>query len=57
MDPDDTYADMVAQARAILQDNDRGLTSETDACVALAELVVNLDDWIQKGGFLPRKFR
>ncbi len=55
MDPDDTYTDMVRIARAILREgtaNDYSYTAEE-----LAELVVSLDDWIQKGGFLPRKFR
>lgn len=48
MDPNATYAKMYCVAREILKNS----TASEDAA-ELAELVLTLNDWIMRGGFLP----
>lgn len=46
MDPDATLAEMLEEARADQSEFHEGIHR-------LAELVLALDEWLRKGGFLP----
>lgn len=50
MDPNANLLEMRQLATKIWQDDQQ--TSPEDA-VRLAELIISLDDWIRRGGFLP----
>lgn len=54
MDPNANLNESLALANAIIDGNDYVDAGEAER---LAELVVALDDWIRKGGFLPDDWR
>lgn len=49
MDPDTNLNTQLTVARNILENE----ANQTGEAIQLAELVVALDEWIRKGGFLP----
>jgi hypothetical protein len=53
MDPDANLDEQRTLARRLITGADRGLAVEPEA-LRLAELALALDDWITRGGFLPR---
>ncbi len=56
MDPDINLRSQLARARGILQAVDDGMRVYEPDAERLAELVVALDEWITKGGFLPERW-
>jgi len=54
MDPDANMCEQLSLAKLIV--NDPYHICPGDFC-RLAELVLALDEWIQNGGFLPRRWR
>ena len=52
MDPNANLAEQLDSAKAILAAEDLDSDALTDI-TRLSELVIALDDWIKKGGFLP----
>ena len=63
MDPDALLADLLMMARATVNINDAACTNDRDDEytseheVEMAQAVLDLDEWIVKGGFLPRRWR
>lgn len=51
MDPDKTLADGLDLARTV---KDHGSNSDAED---LADALLDLDEWIAKGGYLPRRWR
>jgi hypothetical protein len=67
MDPESNLKEQIALAKSILKTMDEAgdasfsesvaiANDVADDAVALAELVMALDEWISRGGFLPRKW-
>jgi hypothetical protein len=56
MDPNENLKEQVEIAKDILLPDASDMELEEKA-VRLAELVVALDEWIQKGGFLPEAWK
>jgi hypothetical protein len=48
MDPNANLKEQLELAKRLIDDN-----TDQDAAYRLAELVLALDEWIRKGGFLP----
>ena len=58
MDPDANLEEQLSIARSIfLEDPDRNIENLSEEAIRLAELVLSLDEWIRKGGFLPASWR
>lgn len=55
MDPDENLAAQLSIAKEIMRVEDIYGTQDSEA-VRLAELVLALDTWIDKGGFLPNRW-
>lgn len=53
MDPSQTLADLLGSAREILAAEESSPEPPSDDTVALAERVLALHEWIERGGFLP----
>ena len=53
MDPDANLEEQLALAHAIADDDGESEDGFADDATRLAELVIALDEWIAKGGFLP----
>ncbi len=56
MDPDAALAEMRDISKALTEAKDLNSDSLTDAA-RLAELVMGLDEWILRGGYLPEDWR
>ena len=68
MDPNETLKQMLALAKRIeqradsaddgrpLSDQVANLADQAEDAEGLAGLVLALDDWLKKGGFLPRQW-
>lgn len=56
MDPDENLREQVEIAKDILLPDLSDMELEEKA-VRLAELVVALDEWIRKGGFIPEAWK
>jgi len=56
MDPDANLYEQIALARTINHGFDNVEPIEDFNCARLATLVVELDEWIRKGGFLPQRW-
>ena len=57
VDPDENLKQQLALASHIVWAAEEGRKVTTDDAHQLAELVINLHDWIRKGGFLPACWR
>lgn len=57
MDPDANLAEQLMLSQRIKFNYDEGFRPNEEDSNRLAELVVALDEWISKGGFLPAKWR
>ena len=53
MDPNANLQQQLCLASLILKADDENKTVDSPEAVLLAELVVALDEWLRKGGFLP----
>lgn len=56
MDPDENLKQQLEIAAKILDDVDNERRLDHDAAIRLAELVQSLDEWVKKGGFLPKEW-
>jgi len=56
MDPDSNLSEQLELAQEIVTSAEAGLSHPEEAC-RLAELVLALDEWIKKGGFLPQQWQ
>ncbi|QFP94706.1 HNH endonuclease [Mycobacterium phage LilMcDreamy] len=56
MDPDALLSDLLDDARGVLARDDQTGTEDAGH-VDLARKVVDLHDWIDRGGFLPQAWR
>jgi len=58
MDPNETLARMLAEARIVIDAVDQGGfgLSELDRAEQLAEHVLALDHWLSQGSFLPDRW-
>lgn len=56
MDPNANLYEQIKCATRIMQTLDVGEEIHSDDAYQLAELVVALDGWIRKGGFLPTQW-
>jgi len=56
MDPDTNLQEQRALAASILRDFDADQPVDAVDAARLAELVLALDGWIAKGGFLPARW-
>jgi hypothetical protein len=54
MDPDENLKQQLRLAREMLAAQDSGSYTAFDDVARLAELVIALDEWLHKGGALPR---
>lgn len=54
MDPDKTLQEMIALAQKVLDGETYPDLDDTDQ---LAELIINLDEWLAKGGALPQRWQ
>ena len=54
MDPDSNLTEQLEIAKDILGAVDHGGEIDEDDVVRLAELIESLDEWIRRGGFLPK---
>jgi hypothetical protein len=53
MDPNENLTEQLQIAREMTTDRDGGFTNQSESTLRLAELVIALDEWIRKGGFIP----
>lgn len=56
MDPDSNLTEQLELAKDILGAADHGGSIDEDDVVRLAELIESLDEWIKRGGFLPKRW-
>jgi hypothetical protein len=56
MDPDENLAAQLSIAKEIVRIEDVHWCTQDSEAVRLAELVLALDAWIDKGGFLPNRW-
>jgi len=56
MDPDTNLREQLQLAKKIMRHVDKGKPIDLDDVDRLADLVVSLDDWITRGGFLPQRW-
>jgi oligoribonuclease (3'-5' exoribonuclease) len=54
MDPEENLKTQLLLAKAILESGETGVRNWGATAHRLAELVVALNEWIAKGGFLPK---
>ena len=52
MDPDILLKELLAIAKQVLRHEDR----YEDTSIEMAEKIINLDNWLKNGGFLPHKW-
>lgn len=62
MDPNALLVDLLTMARATLSTDDAEANNRDDEYtseheVEMAQAIVDLDEWIMKGGFLPRRWQ
>jgi hypothetical protein len=59
MDPDANLKDQLTLAQRLLRNLEAEpmVSAEEADVMRLAELVLALDEWIRKGGFLPERWR
>lgn len=57
MDPSENLAEQIYLATEIQSCINRGAPIDEHDVARLAELVIELDEWLLKGGFLPRAWR
>ncbi len=57
MDPDASWDMAVGLAEALLEDEALERIPDSLDCVALAELVLTLNQWVSNGGFVPKAFK
>lgn len=53
MDPNENLKEQLRLAKALVFDGDSSPNGLMPSAQRLGELVLALDEWIQKGGFLP----
>jgi len=53
MDPDANRAEQIRLAYDVIRRRDKDIPLDEDDVDRLAELVIALDEWILRGGFLP----
>lgn len=56
MDPDANLEEQLRLANALALQIERGEKMDEGDVLRLEELVVSLDEWISKGGFLPQRW-
>ena len=56
MDPTANFFEQIRLAQRIVTDDTYRREPDRDTCVALAERVLDLAQWIGSGGFLPAQF-
>ena len=64
MDPNATWEELVRRAEAVVQRADdmfvetcnSDMSAQMDDAVEMAERILALRDWLQKGGFPPKAF-
>lgn len=56
MDPDSNLTEQLEIAKDILGAVDHGGDIDEDDVARLAELIESLDEWIRRGGFLPKRW-
>jgi hypothetical protein len=54
VDPEANLQEQLSLSKRIIEKRDRELLVDESEVERLAELVVALDDWITRGGFLPQ---
>ena len=52
MDPNEVLKDLLKQARFVLNNENK----HDDQIIAMAERVINLDNWLKNSGFLPDRW-
>jgi hypothetical protein len=52
MDPNELLKDLIKQAKFVLKNEN----THDDQIIAMAERVVNLDNWLKNGGFIPDRW-
>jgi hypothetical protein len=57
MDPDACWLEALALADRLQNEGSDDVTSRLDDGERLAQLVLSLDEWVKKGGFVPRVFQ
>jgi hypothetical protein len=57
MDPDACWAEALALSDRLQNEKSDDVTSRLDDGERLAQLVLSLDEWVKKGGFVPRVFQ
>jgi proline dehydrogenase len=53
MDPNSNLAEQLELAEKLIAEYDRNYHVDEEEADRLAELVIALDEWLRKGGFLP----
>jgi hypothetical protein len=56
MDPNECLRELIWLCKSI-QDDEHPWFSKDDTTERVADLVVSLDEWIAKGGFLPERWQ
>lgn len=56
MDPNETLAALIGWAREIMSELDRGEPLLTADEIKVAENILNLDEWMKKGGSPPDRW-
>lgn len=58
MDPNATLTELLDRARAVMEcESETGDGEEMADLYEMSSLVLHLDEWITKGGFLPQRWR
>jgi hypothetical protein len=57
VNPDAMADALVAMARGLIRQSDQGVAPDPDRSARLAELVIDVDHWIRRGGHLPRRWQ
>jgi hypothetical protein len=57
MDPEANLKEQRELAQALVDTAEDGMQDHGHSAVRLAELVLALDEWIKKGGFLPEDWK
>lgn len=57
MDPNANLEEQLELATFLAESDSTDATERLDVAVRLADLVLALDGWIRKGGFLPGKWK
>jgi hypothetical protein len=56
MDPDENLRQQLRLAKKLLDAWDNETRIDRDVAIRLAERVEALDEWLSKGGFLPKRW-